>query len=241
MNSITTKDDIKSLGTILGIWAHPDDETYTMAGIMAAAINNGQKVICVTATRGEAGVQDESRWPANKLASIRTEEYKNAMKTLGVRTHHWLDYPDGGCSNVDVNDAVERISNLIQKYKPDSIFTFGPEGMTGHGDHMAVSEWAATARKKAGSKANIFHAIQTTEQYASMSEAHKELNIFFNIDKPPVEEECDCTVCYTLPPDSYNQKLSALRCMPSQTEAMLQKFNHVLPKAVGVEAFRLYN
>ena len=56
----------------MGVWAHPDDETYSMAGIMATAVKNGQQVICVTATRGEAGVQDHLRWPAHKLAEDRT-------------------------------------------------------------------------------------------------------------------------------------------------------------------------
>jgi LmbE family N-acetylglucosaminyl deacetylase len=37
-------------GTILSIWAHPDDETYLAGGVMAAASANGQRVVCVTAT-----------------------------------------------------------------------------------------------------------------------------------------------------------------------------------------------
>ena len=28
------------LGTILGVWAHPDDETYLSAGIMARAVRS---------------------------------------------------------------------------------------------------------------------------------------------------------------------------------------------------------
>jgi LmbE family N-acetylglucosaminyl deacetylase len=34
---------INSLGTIMSVWAHPDDETFTCAGIMRQAVNNGQK------------------------------------------------------------------------------------------------------------------------------------------------------------------------------------------------------
>ena len=29
------------LGTILGVWAHPDDETYLSAGLMADAVDHG--------------------------------------------------------------------------------------------------------------------------------------------------------------------------------------------------------
>jgi hypothetical protein len=43
------------LGTVLGIWAHPDDEAFLSAGLMAAARDVGQRVVCVTATLGEHG------------------------------------------------------------------------------------------------------------------------------------------------------------------------------------------
>ena len=51
------------LGTILGVWAHPDDETYLSAGLMAAAVDAGSRVVDVTATRGEGGSMDEEQWP----------------------------------------------------------------------------------------------------------------------------------------------------------------------------------
>src|ERR1700712_3425634 len=125
---IQTKEDVKRLGTIMGIWAHPDDDTYSMGGIMAAAIESGQKVCVITATRGEAGVQDESRWPREHLAEIRTHEMTEALKALGVTDHQWLDYPDGGCKDVSQSQAVQRIARVINRCKPDSILTFGPDG-----------------------------------------------------------------------------------------------------------------
>jgi len=45
--------DAAQLGTVLGIWAHPDDEAFLSAGLMAAARDAGQRVVCVTATLGE--------------------------------------------------------------------------------------------------------------------------------------------------------------------------------------------
>lgn len=62
--------DIKKLGTILGIWAHPDDESWASAGIMITAAANGQRTACVTATKGEAGETDEKRWPKKSLAAF---------------------------------------------------------------------------------------------------------------------------------------------------------------------------
>src|SRR6478609_10639801 len=88
------------LGTILGVWAHPDDETWLSAVHMMRAIRAGQRVVCVTATRGELGSTDPERWPAGQqLAAVRTVEMEQALSRLGVTEHHWLDYPDGGCAD----------------------------------------------------------------------------------------------------------------------------------------------
>ena len=59
------------LGTILGVWAHPDDETYLSAGLMAAAADAGSRVVCITATRGEGGSMDEEQWPPESMGQVR--------------------------------------------------------------------------------------------------------------------------------------------------------------------------
>ena len=237
MRQVSTIDDIKSLGTIMGIWAHPDDETYSMGGIMAAARQNGQQVICITATKGELGVQDEERWPPEHLASIRAGELAEAFRILGVETHHWLDYPDGGCKDADEKEAVALIADLISQYRPDTLMSFGPDGMTGHEDHITVSHWTRAARERAGSGAAVFHAIQTQRQYDASVEADKALDIYFNIDKPLTCDESQCDICFALPDDLFELKMSALRAMPSQTEAMLGLFGGSMRLSVGTEAF----
>ena len=40
---------------LLGIWAHPDDEAYLSAGLMARVVAAGGSVTVLTATRGEKG------------------------------------------------------------------------------------------------------------------------------------------------------------------------------------------
>ena len=58
------------LGTILGVWAHPDDEAYLSAGLMARAVRNGSRVVCDTATRGEGESMDEERWPSDRMGEV---------------------------------------------------------------------------------------------------------------------------------------------------------------------------
>lgn len=237
MPQIIKQDDIAVLGTILGVWAHPDDETYSMAGIMAAAVSNGQTVVLITATRGEKGIQDESRWPADQLADIRSQEMNEALKVLGVKPHHWLDYGDGECDRVDMDTAAARVAELIRQYNPDSIFTFGPDGMTGHADHITVSKWTSLAVQQTGSSAHIYHAVETESKYQAWQAADKELNVFFNIDKPNIAADEDCDIFFSLPDDIYDKKLAALKAMPSQTESMISRFGDSLRQSSGVETF----
>ena len=53
------------LGAIVFFHAHPDDEALMTAGTMARANAEGQRVVLVTATAGEAGLAD-----ANLVAGL---------------------------------------------------------------------------------------------------------------------------------------------------------------------------
>ena len=70
--------------TMLSIWAHPDDETFLAAGIMAAAVDRGDRVVCVSATAGERGTPDPEAWPPARLGALRRREAAAAMAVLGV-------------------------------------------------------------------------------------------------------------------------------------------------------------
>ncbi len=47
--------DAVAAGPLLPIFAHPDDESFGCAGVMAAATARGVPVTVISATRGEAG------------------------------------------------------------------------------------------------------------------------------------------------------------------------------------------
>lgn len=231
-------DDVAKLGTILCVFAHPDDETFTMGGIIAAARKNGQRVIVVTATRGEGGVQDESRWPRENLGEIRTQELAAALKILSVEHHFYLDILDGACADADADETSGRIARLIDTYQPDSIMTFGPDGLTGHPDHRTVSVWASRAKKLSGSQAKLHHAALTPEQYDGFRAVDADFNFFFNTDKPPICEPGDTSICITLDDELFGKKMAALAAMPSQYDGVLRRFSSEdLRGGFGIEAF----
>jgi GlcNAc-PI de-N-acetylase len=71
---VDSRSGVAALGTILGVWAHPDDEAYLSGGLMAMARDLGSRVVCVTATRGELGTTDPVAWPPTRLATARRRQ-----------------------------------------------------------------------------------------------------------------------------------------------------------------------
>lgn len=239
MSQIKTTDDIKQLGTILCVWAHPDDESFLCAGIMAAAIANKQDVVCITATKGEAGVQDAKRWPVKMLGDIRSHEMDEAMDIIGCQEHYWLGYHDGYCQEVDPAKGAAKVRDFINQVKPDTILTFGPDGLTGHTDHQTVSGWVKEAAKD--TKIKVFHYVEETKRYENFKvKIDEKLNFYFNIDKPPVYEESECNIAFRLPPTILFKKRLALRAQHSQTDRMFKQLpSDLLNAMLSLETFIL--
>lgn len=227
------------LGTILGVWAHPDDEAFLSSGVMADAVRKGDRVACVTATRGELGSWDEERWPLESMGEVRVSELEESLAILGVTEHHWLDYPDGACGEVPLEEAVTRVGAIVEEVKPDSILTFGPEGMTGHPDHETVSAWATEAfRRVAGPGARLFYATKTPEYMERLGPVLGP--VVFAPENPPVTDREDLGIDFVLPDDLLDLKLKALAAHRSQVEGLLAVFGpEMFREDASAEWFRL--
>ncbi len=211
---------VRQLGSILGVWAHPDDEIFTCGGILAIAKENGQQVYCMTATRGEAGVQDESRWPKSNLGSIRTKELEEAYGVIGSPGHCWFDLADGGLKDIDDNHGQKLVEQCLVQSQADCILTFGPDGLTGHPDHQAVSDWATEIGKK--HNIPVYHAVLVPEIYEANKGADDKLDLFFNIDRPPIVNGEECDLLVKLDDYFLQKKCEALKVMESQTERLFK-------------------
>ena len=117
--------------TLLGVWAHPDDEAYLSSALMAAVRRSGARVVVVTATRGELGTDDPVLWPPDRLAEQRERELRASLDVVGVTEHHWLDHRDGELGAVPTLEGARELVPFLDRFAPDTIVTFGPEGMTG--------------------------------------------------------------------------------------------------------------
>ena len=231
--------DVSQLGTIMGIWAHPDDESFMVGGLLSMAAANGQRVICFTATKGEAGqTADESRWPQAALGQTRAQELQQAIEILGISSHHLFDYGDGKCVDVRDEDVLPVLTELIEKYQPDTIITFPPDGITGHPDHQAVSRWARTAAEHATKRPTVYFAVQTRELYDSHLRAIDEkFNFYFATDNPVFVPASKCDLLFTLEPDVVSRKTSALKVQESQYANVFEFLgDDGVGQALGVEA-----
>jgi LmbE family N-acetylglucosaminyl deacetylase len=208
------------LGTVLGVWAHPDDEAYLSAGLMALARDAGQRVVCVTATRGEQGTDDPARWPPERLARRREAELRASLAALGVHEHRFLEYADGGCAQADAATAVAQIAAIMTDVAPDTVVTFGPDGMTGHDDHRTVSAWTTTAHSQVAPHARLLYAT-TTDAFADRwRDLHAQLDIFPD-GSPPRTPPDEIALEVVLDDDLSDRKLVALRAQASQTDGLL--------------------
>jgi LmbE family N-acetylglucosaminyl deacetylase len=209
------------LGTILGVWAHPDDEAYLSSGVMAAAAANGQRVVVAHATLGEQGAPDPGACPPSRMARIRRRELTRSLRAVDVREHHLLGHPDGGCDQVDDDLAASQVAELIDTIRPDTILTFGPDGLTGHPDHRAVSRWVHRAWEATARSARLLHATVTTDWAAR----HRALNEQIGAFEPGLPRAVGLgavAVQLTLDERLLDRKVAALRAHRSQTTGLEQ-------------------
>jgi LmbE family N-acetylglucosaminyl deacetylase len=208
---------IADLGTIASIWAHPDDETYLAGGIMAAAAAAGQRVVCVSATAGEHGTGDPETWPPQRLGRVRRWETAAAMAVLGVTEHHFLDYADGGLSDVDADEAAARIAVILRDVAPDTILTFGPDGTTFHPDHQTVSQWVGAAWHKAGRPGRLLHSAMTDDHLTKWGALYEEWQVFMTDERPVGVPRDKMALAVTLSGTELDRKITALAAMSTQT------------------------
>jgi LmbE family N-acetylglucosaminyl deacetylase len=213
--------DAARLGTVLGIWAHPDDEAFLSAGLMAAARDAGQRVVCVTATLGEHGTSDPGSWPPNRMARVRERELQASLAALGVTEHHLLGLTDGTCAAAPHELIVAHLARVIDAVEPDTIVTFGPDGMTGHEDHQTVSAWATDAHELAAPDSRLLYAT-TTEEFAQAWEPSREAFNVFLADGLPLRTPASAlAVELRLDQAMLDRKLVALRAQASQTHGLI--------------------
>lgn len=137
---------------LLGVFAHPDDETGVAATVAATALGRGKVVAHVYCTRGEGGGNMVGTQFGRSLGLLREIELRDALRTIGVRQVHFLDREDFAYTeSLSVTlekwgheSALRDLVRVIRATRPEVIVTMNPAPSPGqHGNHQAAG-WLAT-------------------------------------------------------------------------------------------------
>ena len=156
--------------SIAAIFAHPDDEVFSIGGTVARYSKAGVRCSLFCATDGDAGrasgIAVSSR---AELGRMRRAELEKGAALLGFdQPIVYGGFPDGALAGVDQDALIGLIVECLRRWRPTIVITFGPEGAPNtHRDHRAISR-AATAAFFAARIPTVFpeHAERGLEPFA---------------------------------------------------------------------------
>jgi len=158
------------------------------------------------------------------------------MAVLDVDDIRILGYPDGGCAAIDGERAV---ADHLADIEPDVIVTFGPDGMTGHPDHRAVSRWTTIARDLIRPEAELWYSTVTPDFHMTWGRVNDDVHFFENQLDPPCDDADDLVSNERLTNDLLDLKMAALEAHTSQTRTFIDRLGrNVYRQWWGVESFR---
>ena len=235
--------EVQSELALLAVLAHPDDESLVAGGTLAKYAAEGWHTALLCATRGDWGqISDDALADYSNLGEVRERELRAACQVLGVGWLRFLDLEDACVSAVIGSEeeeiVLEKIVRAIRELRPQTIITFGPDGLYGHPDHIAIGRLATTAcalaahptafpqhlteRLSAHHTGNLLFATAPQSVYsdllARLAEAGKPAHLW----KIPPEKfgipADEITTVVDIAP-FWEQKLKALRCHQTQLDA----------------------
>ncbi len=156
-------------------------------------------------------------------------ELARCLEILGVTEHHWLGYRDGECAAARASDAVGQLCEVIERVRPDTVLTFGPDGITGHPDHQVVSAWATAAFERAApSGAQLLYAAVAERRVPRWTALGDSLGVYL-AGYPATTPTGRLAVDLVLDPDTAARKVRALAAQTTQTTGLIA--------ALGVDCY----
>lgn len=131
---------------MVGIFAHPDDESFGPSGTLLKMVQDGVDVHLLLITDGEAGANPNN---TPDLGKQRLDEWSRATELIGATSTAALHFPDGELSHsmhIAIGAALHaEMHRILDSYGEPielSIMTFDLLGLTGHLDHIAAAHLA---------------------------------------------------------------------------------------------------
>jgi LmbE family N-acetylglucosaminyl deacetylase len=191
--------------TMMAVHAHPDDEASSTGGVLATYSAQGIRTVVVTCTNGEFGDAPGGVKPGQNghdeqaVAQQRLAELRESCTILGVTNLEVLGYHDSGMPewdykdrpnafcNIPEADVAARISELIDRYRPQVLITYDDQGAYQHPDHVHASRSAQKAFAASGGVAKLYLTAMRGSDWRKIWEALRELGM----EMPDREEDPD--------------------------------------------------
>jgi len=231
------------------VFAHPDDDTYGVAGSLALHANDELQLTVIMATSGGSGrIADPSLATRETLGRVREAEDVESWRALGFDPDvRFLRHPDGGLARIPREHLVLEVRDLLEETAPEVVVTFGPDGITGHEDHVAIGAVAteafqATRTSSSGRTfSRLLHNVVPQSSLDRLNELFRERGLepmdptqpFMPRGVPDVTigVRVDCS-------SVYERKLEAIRC--HKTQAELEDVPYDLwPEMLSTESFTM--
>jgi LmbE family N-acetylglucosaminyl deacetylase len=229
------------------VFAHPDDDTFGVGGSLALHAGEELALTVILATSGDAGrIADPSLATRETLASVREAEDLASWHALGLEPDvRFLRHPDGDLNATPRGELVAELRGVLEEVAPEVVITFGPDGITGHDDHVAIGAIATEAfgamRTSSGGAAfsRLLHNAIAQSTLDRLNELLRERGLepmdpaqpFMPRGVPDVAIGARVDVS-----SIYEPKLEAIRCHKTQAELEDVPFD-LWPEILSTESF----
>lgn len=148
---------------LLIAYAHPDDESFGLGGLIAKYVEQGVEVYLICATDGDAGtISPEHMQGYDTIRAVRLAELDQAAALLKFKQVYKFGYHDSGMMGSEVNQLPEslwyqwqqhpetvtrRVVEVLREVRPQVVITFNKYGGYGHPDHIAIQGATTEALK----------------------------------------------------------------------------------------------
>lgn len=229
------------------VFAHPDDDTFGVAGSLALHARDELELTVILATSGEAGrIADASLATRQTLASVREAEDLASWRALGLDPDvRFLRHPDGGLNAIPRRGLLAEVRGVLEEVAPEVVITFGPDGITGHDDHVAIGAIASEAfgalRTSSGGAAfsRLLHSAIAQSSLDRLNRLLRERGLEPMDPAQPFMPRGvpDAAIGARVDASSvYERKLEAIRCHRTQAELEDVPFD-LWPEMLSLEAF----
>lgn len=134
---------------VLTVFPHPDDEMYCLGTLLKLKTDPRVRIHLLVMTLGELSpAKDTLQISSEKMAEIRGKEIEKVATVLQADSLIRWNYNDQGLPQVAPNELGGKILEVMNQTEAEIIIGYGPEGITGHPDHIAGYQATEIAFKK---------------------------------------------------------------------------------------------